>query len=53
MSPNKEDKKFMYSTNKIKTFTPILPAGQGTTGTSARECVEEILNEFVADHNKQ
>jgi hypothetical protein len=53
MFPNKEDEKFMYNTNKIKTFTPILPAGQGPTGTSARECVEEILNdlnEFVADH---
>jgi hypothetical protein len=42
----------MYNANKIKTFTPILPVGQGPTVTNAHECVMEILNdlnEFLVD----
>jgi hypothetical protein len=38
--------KRMYNANKIKTFTPILPVGKGPTGTSAHECIEEILNDL-------
>lgn len=36
----------MYNANKIKTFTPILPAGQGPTFTKATECVSEIVNDL-------
>jgi hypothetical protein len=36
----------MYNAKKIKTFTPILPAGQGPTFTKATECVEEIVNDL-------
>jgi hypothetical protein len=36
----------MYNANKIKTFTPILPVGKEPTGTSAHECIAEIVNDL-------
>lgn len=36
----------MYNANKIKTFTAILPAGQGPTCTKVTECVAEIINDL-------
>jgi hypothetical protein len=42
----------MYNANKIKTFTAILPVGQGPTSTNVHDCIAEIvydLNESVLD----